>query len=234
MSKNIKFDGRKGADLLAALKGDEPLDLPVNVPDKALDISGAVVDILETLPDVNHKQRRIAYLLSRSLLPPEVAAKMQCTVAYVRLLMVDPRITELVKIFRGGKIYDFAEDLSARDVLKRASVRAAEVLAEKMNFAVDEATQLRAAIEVLKATGDIGGDNRLVTEIKIERDVVSVFQRAIEEDKEDDIEEAEYTEESVASESDSEEHEQPDETQLEQVYERYTRSLSPVDTEGDV
>ena len=191
-NKKPKFNERKAKDLLSALKGEEPVEEAKSDTSTALDIAGNVVDVLESLPDVNHKQRRIAYLLSKDNLPPEVASKMGCTAAYVRLLMIDPRITELVKIFRGGKIYDFAEDISAREVLNRANVRAAEVLAEKMNFAVDESTQLRAAIEILKSTGEIGGTDRMVTEITIEKDVVRVFQKAIDEEHNDDIPEADY------------------------------------------
>lgn len=193
--KHPKFNENRSRQLLSALRGEDPPDVVEKEPSKALDIAGNVVDVLETLPDVNHKQRRIAYHLSRNMLPSEVAAAVGCSVAYIRALMPDPRITELVKIFRGGQIYDFADDISAREVLKRASVRAAEVLAEKMNTAVDEGTQLRAAIEILKATGEIGGNERQVTEIKIERDAIRIFNRAVAEESEEDIEEVDFTEE---------------------------------------
>jgi len=192
--KHPKFNRKKAEDLLASLRGEGPdLEEVKNDPETALDVIGAVVDVLETLPDVNHRMRRIAFYLSRNMLPVEVAAAVGCSAAYVRALMPDPRITELVKLFRGGKIYDFAEDIGAREILKRASARAAEVLAEFMNSAVDESTQLRAAVEVLKATGDIGGDGRVITEITIERDAVKIFQKVIEEEEED-IQEAEYEE----------------------------------------
>ncbi len=173
---------------------DEPEeDKLVDNPTMALDVAGNIVEVLETMPDVNHTQRRISFLLSRNKLPSEIASAVGCSVSYVRVLMVDPRIVELVKFFRGGKVYEFAEQISAREVLKRASVRAAEVLAEKMNTAVDEGTQLRAAVEILKATGEIGGGERAITEITIGRDAVTIFQKAIQEEAED-IQEAEYEE----------------------------------------
>ena len=196
--KNVNFDDERSQQLLSAMRGEEAVE---EVPEKrrgtALDVAGNVVEVLESLPDVNHKQRRIAYHLSKQdVLPSEIAASVGCSVAYVRALMTDPRITELVKMFRGGKMYEFAEDISAREVLNRAAVRAAEVLAEKMNMAVDEGTQLRAAIEVLKAVGEIGGNERQITEIVIERDAVRVFQKAVtdaeEDDEEETIQEADY------------------------------------------
>ena len=198
MSKKYpKFDGARASELLDTLSGRGPdLEEVKADPNTALDVVAAVVDVLETLPDVTHMQRRIAFELFRGKLPVEVAATVGCSAAYVRALMPDPRITELVKIFRGGKIYDFAEDIGARDILKRASVRAAEVLAEKMNFAVDEGTQLRAAVEVLKATGEIGGDGRMQTEIVIEAGVTRIFQKVMDEEAEDEeIQEAEIIEE---------------------------------------
>ncbi len=195
--KNVNFDDERSQQLLSAMRGEEAVE---EVPEKrrgtALDVAGNVVEVLESLPDVNHKQRRIAYHLAQQMLPSEIAASVGCSVAYVRALMPDPRITELVKMFRGGKMYEFAEDISAREVLNRAAVRAAEVLAEKMNMAVDEGTQLRAAIEVLKAVGEIGGNERQITEIVIERDAVRVFQKAVtdaeEDDEEETIQEADY------------------------------------------
>ena len=196
--RHPKFDKARSERLLAALRGEEPTEEEVKEDvEKALDVSGNIVATLETLPDVNHKQRRIAYLLARDILPVEVASRVGCTVAYVRALMPDPRITELVKMFRGGKLYDLAEEIGARDILKLASARAAEILAEKMNFAVDEATQLRAAVEILKATGETGGNDRNVTEIVIERDSVKIFNRAVQEEA-DDVQEAEFTEETTS------------------------------------
>lgn len=188
--KYPKFDEERAENLLTSLRG-EGEEKPRKMPSTSLDVAGNVVDVLETLPDVTHKQRRIAYLLSRNKLPVEVASVAGCTTAYVRAIMPDPRIVELVKIFRGGRIYEFAEDISAREVLKRAAARAAEVLAEKMNNAIDEGTQLRAAVEILKSTGDIGGNDRIITEITIEQDTVKIFQKAIEE-VEEDIQEADY------------------------------------------
>ena len=49
----------------------------------------------------------------------------------------------------------------------------------------------RAAVEILKSTGDIGGNDRIITEITIEQDTVKIFQKAIEE-VEEDIQEADY------------------------------------------
>ena len=195
--RHPKFNKERSKQLLAALRGEEPTKEEVEKDvGKALDISGNIVATLETLPDVNHKQRRIAYLLARDKLPAEVASVVGCTVAYVRALMPDPRITELVKMFRGGKLYDLAEEINAREILSLASARAAEVLAEKMNFAVDEATQLRAAIEILKATGELGANDQQ-TQIVIERDAVRIFQRAVQEEA-DDIQEADFTEETTS------------------------------------
>lgn len=194
-NRHPKFNEARSQQLLSALKGEAPPKVTVE-PEKAMDVAGNVLEVLETLPDVNHKQRRISYMLARNNLPVEIAAEVGCTAAYVRALMLDPRITELVKIFRGGRIYDLAEDISAREILDRASARAAEVLAEKMNNAVDEGTQLRAAVEVLKATGEIGGSDRMTTQITIEKDVVTIFQKAMEEDQEE-IEEGEYEEETL-------------------------------------
>lgn len=193
-----KFDAARSKQLLSALKGEEPEKVE-KVPEKAMDVAASIIATLETLPDVNHKQRRIAYLLSRNdKLPPEIAAKVGCSAAYVRALMTDPRITELVKRFRGGKLFEFADEITARDILNLAAARAAEVLAEKMNDAVDESTQLRAAVEILKATGEIGGADRMITQITIERDAVTIFQQAVKDDEEDDIEEAEILEEEEA------------------------------------
>ena len=196
-----KYNEARSKQLLSALKG-EAAEAVEKVPKKVVDVAASVVATLETLPDVNHKQRRVAYLLSRDdKLPPESASIVGCSAAYVRVLMTDPRITELVKTFRGGKIFEFADEISAHEILKLASVRAAEVLAEKMTHAVDERTQLRAAIEILKATGEIGSTDGQVTHITIERDAVKIFQRAIEEDKDggeeqeaaEEIQEADFT-----------------------------------------
>lgn len=190
--RHPKFNKERSKQLLAALQGEEPTKEEVEEDvGKALDVSANIVATLETLPDVNHKQRRIAYLLARDFAPAEIASRVGCSVAYVRALMPDPRITELVKMFRGGKLYDLAQEITARDILKLASARAAEVLAEKMNFAVDEATQLRAAIEILKATGETGGNDQQ-TQIIIEKDAVRIFQRAVQEEA-DDIQEADFT-----------------------------------------
>ena len=193
-SKHTALKNEKAQMLRRALRGDSEAEeiaftppVPVE-PSKALTVAENVVDVLETLPDVNHNQRRIAFMLANNRPAPEIAARCGITASYVRALSVDERIQELIKIFRGGTIYKLAEDLSASEVLNRAKVRAAEVLAEKMNSALDEGNQLRSAIKILEATGEIGRNAEAIVEIKIDQDTIRLYQKA----KQSVIEDADY------------------------------------------
>jgi hypothetical protein len=147
------------------------------------------LEVLERLPDVNHKQRRIAFLISTGKLTHEqIAAKVGCTLAYVRVLAMDGRIKKLVELFKGGLIQEVAEDLGSEDVLEMAAVRAAEVLADKMNHALDESNQIKAAIEILKLTNHYDSGKEAQVKIVINRDTVELYEAARQE-----IEDAEYT-----------------------------------------
>lgn len=143
-----------------------------------LDVAGNFVDVLEKLPDLNHNQRRIAYYLSRGWEPMQVAIRCSCTAAYVRLLAQDPRIQYMVDVFKGGKILEIVEDLSSQEVLSNAAIRAAEILAEKANFALDESNQIKAAIEILKLTNHYNSDGGSNIQITIDRDKISIYEKA--------------------------------------------------------
>ena len=167
---------------VAARGGGEPEEpKPPKHILEPLDIAGNVVAVLERLPDLNHKQRRIAYMISRGYTDTEVAAWSKCTGAYVNLLRHDPRVIRAVEMFSGGAMYDMAEDISGREVLERAQVRAAEVVAEIMNNALDQGTQLRAAVAVLNRTGLSEKDNESALNIVIDRDTIRLYKKAREE-----------------------------------------------------
>jgi len=142
------------------------------------DVAGRFMDIMEKLPDVNHNQRRIAYLAARGKTAPEIAALAGCSAAYVRALRGDPRMKKLVEMFKGGAFLEFAEDLSAQELVERAKIRAAEVLAEKMNYAVDESNQVRCAIELLRLGGEYDGHDAQTTHVVIEQRVMDVYEKA--------------------------------------------------------
>lgn len=148
------------------------------IPGAHLDLAGNMVNVLAEMPDVTHTQRKIAYLISRNKAPQTIAAQCGVSAAYVKNLRQDPRIRRLVEIFRGGEIYQILERLTPQEVLDLASVRAAEVLAEKMNAALSEDVQLRAALEVLKLTGHTAKDGDGPVQIVIGEDVLKAYQNA--------------------------------------------------------
>ena len=165
------------------------------VPGKSIDLAGNFVDVLADLPDVTNNQRKIAYLLSRKKAAAVVAAQCGCSAAYVKLLKRDPRIQKLIEIFRGGEIYGFVDRISPQEILDLASTRAAEVLAEKMNIALSEETQLRAAMAILEKTGDGGKDKEAPVQINIGSDVLEAYKSARKEAGMGQIMEAEIVEE---------------------------------------
>lgn len=195
----IKFSDDQKAALKAVL--DDPDDKAMENPyayddtpaeedqvdsqvdeDMHLKVAGNFVRVLEKLPDLNQNQRRIAYWLSKKNKSPAViAARCGVSASYVKHLKYDPRVKEMIRIFRGGEIYDIAEELSAQEVLDNAAVRAAEVLAEKMNAALSEEVQIRAALAVLERTGYTSGDKPTAVQINIGEDVVARYQKAREE-----------------------------------------------------
>lgn len=165
------------------------------VPGKSIDLAGNFVDVLADLPDVTNNQRKIAYLLSRKKAAAVVAAQCGCSAAYVKLLKRDPRIQKLIEIFRGGEIYGFVDRISPQEILDLASTRAAEVLAEKMNIALSEETQLRAAMAILEKTGYGGKDKEAPVQINIGSDVLEAYKSARKEAGMGQIMEAEIVEE---------------------------------------
>lgn len=173
-----------------------PEDQPETVlPDRPLDVAGSFVDVLAELPDVNHNQRKIAYLIARKKSPQAIAAQCGVSAAYVKNLWQDPRIKRLVEVFRGGEIYQVIDRISAREMLDLAAVRAAEVLAEKMNAALSEEVQLRAALEVLKLTGHGAKEGDAPVQITIGSDVLQAYQAARREAGMEQVVEAEIVEE---------------------------------------
>ena len=162
-----------------------------SIPGTSLDLAGNFVDVLSELPDVTNSQRRIAYLLSRNKAAAVVAAQCGCSAAYVKMLKRDPRIKRLVEVFRGGEIYSFVDRISPQEVLDLAATRAAEVLAEKMNMALSEETQIRAALAILDKTGHGGKDKEAPVQINIGSDVLAAYQSARKEAGMDNVMEAE-------------------------------------------
>lgn len=148
------------------------------IPGKALDLAGNFVDVMADLPDLNNSQRKIAYLISRNKSPQVVAAQCGVSAAYVKSLKSDPRIKKMVEVFRGGEIYQFLDRISPQELLDLAAVRAAEVLAEKMNAALSEEIQLRAALEVLKMTGHGTKEGDGPIQINIGQDIIDAYQAA--------------------------------------------------------
>lgn len=192
MKQSLK-DGQKDA-LLAVL--DDPFDrvdqnpfeftdavVPEEQPESVipgapLDMAGNMVEVLADMPDVNHTQRKVAYLIARHKAPQTIAAQCGVSASYVKNLWSDPRIRRLVEIFRGGEVYQILERLSPQEVLDLAAVRAAEVLAEKMNAALSEDVQLRAALEVLKLTGHSAKETEGQVNIVIGEEVLKAYHSA--------------------------------------------------------
>lgn len=157
----------------------QPEDQPETViPDSPLEMAGNMVKVMDEMPDVNNVQRKIAYLIAKKKAPQTIAAQCGVSASYVKYLWGDPRIKKLVEIFRGGEIYNIIERISPQEVLDLASVRAAEVLAEKMNAALSEDVQLRAALEVLKLTGHTAKDGEGQVQIVIGEDVLKAYTSA--------------------------------------------------------
>lgn len=172
--------------------GDERPKKVIVAPPEAsppLDVAGNFVDELEKHPELNHNQRRIAYYLSKGWEPAEIAIRCACSAAYVRLLSHEPKIKHWVEVFKGGTIYEIAENISSQTVLNNAAIRAAEILAEKANFALDESNQIKAAIEILKLTNHYGNEGGNQVHITISRDQIDIYERA----KTEAAQEADYT-----------------------------------------
>lgn len=157
---------------------DEEFQPEPTTPDASLELTENFVDVLAELPDVNHNQRKIAYLIARNKASAAIAAQCGVSASYVKQLRADPRIKKLVEIFRGGAVYDLIERLSPREILDLAAVRAAEVLAEKMNAALSEELQFRAALEVLKLTGHGGKEGEGAIQINISPETFEVYREA--------------------------------------------------------
>lgn len=115
--------------------------------------AGVLLDKLEELPDLNHKQRRIAYWLALGSSSAETAWRCGVTQAYIRAMRNDPRIESMVDFFRTNRIAEFIEELSPEEILSRASMVAAERLAELMFIADSDNVRLNAAKEILKLGG---------------------------------------------------------------------------------
>lgn len=167
----------------------EPDKWPSEVEGKALDLAGNFIEALEEMPDLNQNQRKIAYFLAKRKAPQVVAAKCGVTASYVKQLKRDPRIKKWIEVFRGGEIHDLIDRMSPKEILDRASVRAAEVLAEKMNAALNENIQLRAALAILDRTGHGSQNDQAPVQINISQDAVEVYEEAR---QEAGIEDAEY------------------------------------------
>jgi len=147
-----------------------------------LDVAGTVVTELAKMPDLNKTQREIAYFLSHAKYThEEIAIKIGCSKAYVSRLASDSRVQRQMEIFRGGEILEFAEAISAQEIMDRASVRAAEIVAEKMNDALDEKTQLQAAIKILSLTGHTDKSDGPAVQIVIDHEQFSAYKQAVEE-----------------------------------------------------
>lgn len=196
MSNNSspRFSGLQADALKAAIGGRRgdltpATEAPSESPEPPIKTeSEHFLEVIEKLPDVNHKQRRVAYLLSTGKMTySEIAAKAGCTTSYVNALVQDPRIKQLVQMFKGGLLEELAEELGSHDVLELAAIRAAEVLADKMNHALDESNQIKAAIEILKLTNHYEKGAEAQVKIVINRDTVELYEAARQE-----IEEAEY------------------------------------------
>lgn len=161
--------------------GEDRPTHPVVVPPEnspPLDVAGNFVEQLERLPDVNHNQRRIAYYLAKGWEGPQIAVRCACSAAYVYALAQDPRIKRLVEVFKGGQILEIADAMSSNEVLTNAAIRAAEILAEKANYALDESNQIKAAIEILKLTNHYNSDGQSHIQITIGRDKVDIYEKA--------------------------------------------------------
>lgn len=158
----------------------EPEDTPSD-PGTSLAVAARFLAAMDDMPDLNQTQRKIAYYLSKGLGTGDIASLVGCTGAYVRMMRQDPRVRKQMEIFAGNDIIEFAEEVSAQAVLDRAAVRAAEILAEKMNNALDEGVQLRAAIETLNRTGHATTKEQTITHVIIEQDVIKMYREAREE-----------------------------------------------------
>lgn len=119
---------------------------------RALTVAGNLVEQLNTLPEMTKAQLNVAYWLACEAPPTEIAWRVGCSQAYVRMMRDDPRVVEMVKFFKGNKVYDFVEEISPTEILKRTAIVAAERLAQLM-FEGSDATALGAIKEVLKITG---------------------------------------------------------------------------------
>lgn len=159
----------------------EPDKYPSEVEGKAMDLAGNFLEALDELPDLNQRQRKVAYHLSKGTAAPAVATKVGVSASYVKQLKQDPRVKKWMEIFRGGEIHDLIDRMSPQEVMDRAAVRAAEVLAEKMNAALSENIQIRAALAILDRTGHGSKNEEPAVQINVSEDAVEVYQEAREE-----------------------------------------------------
>lgn len=173
----------------------EPKDPPGYVPPEKIEKqeeaalltrAGTLLAKLDELPELTSLQRHIAYWLSRKTPPSEVAWRVGCSAAYVRMMREDPRVEEMVTFFRSKKLIEFFDDLSPEEMIDRAQIAAVERLAELMFIGTD-AVQLGAAKEIAKLGGSGKQDDDKVT-IVLGNDLLETWKAAKAEVQEADYE----------------------------------------------
>lgn len=176
VSPEVKLHDEKG--------GSEPHFIPPEEGEKDLEAEAAhlslaqkFVDTLVDMPELSHKQKKIAFWLARGASSREAAWRAGATDGYTRQMRRHPGVKKFIEILKSGKYIDIIDELSATQILEHAAAFAAETLADLMVTGDTDAVRASAARDILKMTGHYGDDGDKVT-IVLGDEVIKSYQEA--------------------------------------------------------